>query len=235
MFLRFKTILAGCALLSAQLAFAQSTAPNPLHPALERADRKARIEKMYPTQFAFEMTYRDNDVHAHAFFDPGKDSGARLDVLRPTPSEWSNDFKEMLREFDANPYEEFWCTDFLELVGPDVHPVMQDGNHITFAFTPHPGPDDDSDDRKFLSEMIAHLTVDQTSGAIQKFEMRNRRPFKPMFIAKIKSFQMQAQCKIAPDGRYYVSDLTTDLSAKIALKKVEEHEQRRIYNLTSPR
>mgnify|MGYP000518896110 FL=1 len=156
-------------------------------------------------------------------------------MIQPARANWDDDFREMLTEFDAAPYDEFWCTDFLALLGPDAKPVEQNGNAVVFAFSPQPGPDDDADDRKFLSEMIAHLTIDQSTGAVQKFEMRNRRPFKPIFIAKIKSFRMEAQCKTTPDGRAYVADLSTDLSAKIALKKVEEHEERSIFNLTQTR
>ncbi|WP_371395883.1 hypothetical protein [Fretibacter rubidus] len=226
------SVLTGCALLTLQSALAQ---PSGQHPILDLAHQKARIEQSYTARYSFEMTYQDNDFQAQAHVNPTRPQGSRLEVMHPAKSEWSNDFKDMLRQLDDDPYEEFWCTDFLALVGPDAHPVMQDGNAVIFAFTPQAGPDDDADDRKFLAEMIAHITIDNTTGAIHKFEMRNRRPFKPIFIAKIKSFQMQVQCQAAPDGRFYVADLRTNLSAKIALKKVEEHEQRTIFNLTLPR
>lgn len=205
------------------------------HPTLQLAQQKAMTEQFFAAQYAFEMTYRDEDVQARAFVNPSRPEGQRLDVIQPARSEWDDDIRDMLTEFDAAPYDEFWCTDFLALLGSDPHPVDQDGNSIVFAFSPQPGPKDDADDRKFLAEMIAHLTIDQRTGAIQKFEMRNRRPFKPIFIAKIKSFRMEAQCQAAPDGRLYVADLSTDLTAKIALKKVKEREERSIFNLTQGR
>lgn len=228
-------LILGTALLSGNPVFAQSASQQKMHPVLELAKRKARTEQTYSTQYAFEMTYSDEDLEAHAFVNPTWPEGMRLDVVKPGSSDWDNDFRQMLTEIDAAPYEEFWCTDFLKLVGTDVKLVVEDSNTVTFAFTPQPGPDDDADDRKFLAEMIAHLTIGLSDGAIKKFEMRNRRPFRPIFIAKIKSFRMEAKCEMAPDGRFYVADLSTDLSAKIALKKTEEHERRSIFNLTRPR
>ncbi|WP_418152507.1 hypothetical protein AB8615_00685 [Litorimonas sp. RW-G-Af-16] len=156
-------------------------------------------------------------------------------MFEPAQSDWDNDFRDRLTEFDAAPYDEFWCADFLAMVGRDAQAVAQHGTALVFAFSPQPGPNDDADDRKFLAEMIAHLTIDQSTGAIQKFEMRNRRPFKPILIAKVKSFHMEAHCQVAPNGRPYVANLSTELSAKIALKKVEDHEERRIFNLTEAR
>lgn len=226
------SLLMVCALMPIQAAFAQLMSH---HVALDLAHQKARIEQSYTAQYAFEMTYRGNDFQARAFVNPALPQGSRLDVMYPTRSGWSDDFEGMLKQFDAAPYEEFWCTDFLALVGADVHSVTEVENMTVFAFTPQSGLGDDATDRKLLAEMISHLTIDRTSGAILKFEMRNRRPFKPVFIAKIKSFRIEAECQAAPDGRYYVADLRTDLSAKIALKKVEEHEQRKIFNLTLAR
>ena len=238
--IRLQTALISALYLAAPSVFAQSSPNLPFgqpqtHPVMQLAQQKAMTERSYPTQFAFEMTYRDENVQARALVNPAQPPGQRLDVIQPARANWDDDFREMLTEFDAAPYDEFWCTDFLALLGPDAKPVEQNGNAVVFAFSPQPGPDDDADDRKFLSEMIAHLTIDQSTGAVQKFEMRNRRPFKPIFIAKIKSFRMEAQCKTTPDGRAYVADLSTDLSAKIALKKVEEHEERSIFNLTQTR
>lgn len=184
--------------------------------------------------YAFEMKYEDSDVRAHAFVNPERAKGERIDVIVPEPHDWNSDFKEMLAEFDTAPMKGFWCSDFLTLIGPDVRPVIEKKGVTVFAFTPQPRPDDDADDRKFLSHMIAHLTINQVTSQIQKFEMRNRRPFKPIFIAKIKSFHMEAICEVSPDGRPYVADLRTNLKGKIALKKIEEHEKRQVFNLAPP-
>ena len=232
MSMTLKTMLIGAVLLIAQTALAQSVIQQYTHPAMVRAQQKAFVEHAYLTDYAFEIRYQDEEISAHAYVNPMRPKGKRIDVFQPARSEWNDDFRNKLSDFDTNPYEEFWCADFLALVGPDIHPVAQDGNSVIFAFSPQANPNDGADDRKFLSGMIAHLTINQTTGAIEKFEMRNRRPFKPIFIAKIKSFRMEAHCQPAPDGRDYVSSITTDLSAKIALKKVVEHEERQVFNLT---
>jgi len=234
------TLMSALLLFSAPAVIAQTSTTSSFgqpqaHPVMQLAQQKAISEQPLSSRYAFEMTYRDEDVEARAFVNPARPLGQRLSVVHPAQSDWNDEFRDMLTEFDAAPYDEFWCTDFLALLGSDTHPVAQSGNSITFAFSPQPGPDDDKEDRKFLAEMIAHLTIDQKTGAVQKFEMRNRRPFKPIFIAKIKSFRMEALCQSAPDGRSYVANLSTSLSAKIALKKVEEHEERSIFNLTHAR
>lgn len=216
------------------LALTAVSAPCLAAPAQHTALDKAFQSSQVGPQYAFHMTYKDNEVDVEAYVNPSRKIGERVDVIRPTRDNWNDNFKSMVKAFDAKPLDEFWCADFLTLVGTDAHPVLEVGNATVFAFTPQAAPHDDASDHMFLSEMIAHLTIDRETGFIQKFEMRNRKPFKPMFIAKIKSFRMEALCQASPDGRPYIAQLTTDLSGKIALKKIEEHEYRVISNLSFP-
>lgn len=228
------SILATAVLMTSPVSSLAQSAPSQTiqtqHPLLGRVLQSPQ----HGPEYAFHMNYKDNNVSAQAFVDPSKPQGQRLNVTTPPRSEWSNDFREMLFEFDASPLDEFWCTDFLKLIGPDIRPVLETDNKVVFGFSPQPGPDDDADDRKFLSKMIAHLTIDRQHGMITKFEMRNRKPFKPIFIAKIKSFRMEAQCQASPDGRPYIAKLETSIIGKIALKKINEHETRIISNLVLP-
>lgn len=181
--------------------------------------------------YAFDIDYRDNDIQASAAVDPTRPLGQRLSVYSPHPSKWNSELREAIDTVDQNPLEDFWCSDFLNRVGRDVRAVQETDQHVVFAFSPQPGPDDDAEDRRFLAEMIAHLTIDKRTGRIQTFQVRNRRPFKPMMIAKVESYTLDAHCQVSPDGRPYVANLETHLIGKVALRRVHETEVRHISNL----
>ncbi len=200
------------------------------HPALDKARETSQSGPVYN----FEMTYKDEDIDTHVRVSPTAPIGQRVEVLRPVWSEWSKEFKSTVAEFDADPLDEFWCSDFLTIVGPDASPVREVGTSTLFAFSPQPRPEDDKDDRKFLKEMVAFITVDRETGFVQNFEMRNRKPFKPFFAAKIQSFRMKVNCEASPDGRTYIARMNTDISGRIAFKKFEEQEHRTLFNVSSP-
>lgn len=182
----------------------------------------------------FDLRWSTDDIEAIASVDPTQPIGKRVIVWSPPASTWGKDIKSAVENLEAAPMEEFWCSDFLALVGPDAKLVSETDNEAVYAFSPQPTPEDDKIDRRFLSEMLAQLTIDKRSAQIQKFEMHNRRAFRPVFIAKVESFLLEAKCQPGPDGRHYIAHFETNLVAKIALKKVRERERREISGLRSP-
>lgn len=206
--------------------------PIPAHAQHSLLD-KAKDARQSGPVYAFDMAYSDNKINAVARVNPSKPIGERVEVLNLEADDLDKDIRAMISAFDAAPLDEFWCADFLSLVGADAQVLSETNNATVLAFSPEPGPDDDADDRKFLAAMTAQITIDPRTAFVSAFEMRNRKPFKPAFIAKIKSFEMNVTRAPSPDGRTYLADYQVDVSGSVALRRFKEFERRVISNLVA--
>lgn len=200
------------------------------HSLLERAIARGQSNTIYK----FTVKWRTENMQASFSVNPSEPEGRRVTLHSPPSSDRSSDVTKEMREFESAPMEEFWCSDFLSLVGPDVELISENDRDEVLAFTPRPSPDDDQGDRRFLSQMTARLTLEKATANVRGFEMWNRRTFKPVLIAKVTTFRLSARCAQSPDKRAFVAELESKIEGSIAFKRFKEHELRYITNLELP-
>ena len=193
--------------------------------------QKARELPQEISVYSFDVAFTDNDIQMRGFVDPSRGEGKRVTVYEPATAGWNNKLRETIEAFDSNPLEDFWCRDFLRYVSGDAREVRETDRDVVIAFSPQPSGAVDAEKRRFFAQMIAQLTIDKGNGQVRLFELQNRKPFKPIMIAKIESYQLTARCEASPDGRTFAATIETSLIGKVALRKIHESEVRTISNL----
>ena len=179
-------------------AFAQSTT-TPLIRALD-------AQQSGPS-YSYTVLYEAEDIDAVAHVHPTNNIGERVIVSRPGREQWSKDFKSQIAELEAEPEGILWCSSFAtNIPRHDAQLVSETELTVTYQFEPVPDPGE-ADDAKLMKHLVGEVIIDKMRPAILHFKMHAPKSFKPMFLAKIKVFEMNASCERSPDGRTYLSEL----------------------------
>jgi len=213
------------ALLTAGIAW-----PASAEPVLEKMRSLTKDGPVY----AYEMTYEEADIVAQGKVDPSQPKGERIQVLSPAESEWTEDFREGLKEFDAEADGDIWCTDFAEMVPDKVSTLEENEATVTYAFTPEPEADADGMEKKMMKKLNGTVTLDKADGSVLAFNMRLPKPYKPAIVAKINSFEMDATCARAPDGRTFVERFDFSIAGSAMMQSFDESVSRQITKILHP-
>ncbi|MEM7329304.1 MAG: hypothetical protein AAF437_11230 [Pseudomonadota bacterium] len=184
--------------------------------------------------YAYEMTYSDADVIANGRIDPSQPEGQRIEILSPSESEWSKDFRQGVEEMESETDGDIWCSDFAEMVPADAQATAENSASVTYAFTPLPTSEADKTEQKMMKKLSGTVTLAKTDGAVLAFNMVLPKPYKPAMVAKINRFEMVAACDRAPDGRTYIQDFNFDIAGSAMMQSFEETVSRRITRLLDP-
>jgi len=177
----------------------------------------------YPYQLYFE----DSEMSVHANVDPFAPAGERVTIVSPISGEKPDDFDAGVAELDANPTEDFWCSGLADMVPTDARLVADTADTMEFSFVPLADPDDE-DDAALMEHLTGQVTIDKRLSAIRSFRLTAPKPFKPTMVAKIKSFELTADCEATPDGRTYAALFKVSVVASAFFKTFEDTESRRI-------
>ena len=202
--------------------------------AAETVLDKMRAQTKDGPVYAYEMTYSEADIVAVGKVDPSQPEGERIQVLSPAESEWTDDFREGLKEFDAEADGDIWCADFAELVPDKVSSLEESDTTVTYAFTPQPEADADGMERKMMKKLTGKVTLDKTDGSVLAFNMKLPKPYKPAIVAKINAFEMDATCARAPDGRTFVERFDFNIDGSAMMQNFSESVSRQITKILDP-
>ena len=184
--------------------------------------------------YAYEMSYEEGDLVAAGKVDPSQPEGQRISIYTPAQDDWPEDFAKGLAEMEAETDGDIWCSDFAETVPADATITNETATSATYAFTPLPEADADNTEKKLMKKIDAEITLDKTDGAVLGVKMRLPKPYKPVFVAKIEVFDMQASCARAPDGRTYLQDFAMAVSGSAMMQSFDERVTRKITALLDP-
>lgn len=184
--------------------------------------------------YAYEMTYSDSEFTAKGKIDPSQPEGQRIQVTDPDPAEWSDDFRDGLKELDAETDGDIWCTDFAEMVPENAALADENDESAVYTFTPRPEADADKNEHKLMKQLDASVTLDKSDGSVLAINMRLPKPFKPAMVAKINAFEMTATCARAPDGRTFVESFSFAIEGSALMQSFSETVSREITKLLDP-
>jgi hypothetical protein len=180
--------------------------------------------------YIFDIIIQNADTDAMMRVDPSQPEGARLTVISPAKKDWSDDFRKLVNEMQADTDGDIWCHGFGENIPGDAALVSETDTTATYAFKPHPGaePDELDDIYKYLTGKVV---VAKDDPAILSVEMVSEKPFRPLPIARIKTFKLKFDCARAPDGRTHVARVNVDISGSAMMQAFSEAERQTITNL----
>ena len=182
--------------------------------------------------YAYDVEYKIGDYVATARVDPSQPEGQRVNVLSPPESKWDDELRQAVAEMEADSDGDIWCDDVAENVPLDAQFVSETATTATYTFTPIPDTDA-PEDVKFFKHLQGEITIDTINPGIIELKMWAPKPFRPVMIAKIKSFNLLVSCAPTPDGRRYVERIETHVTGSAALQKFQEHEIVAISNLSA--
>lgn len=184
--------------------------------------------------YAYEMEYSDGEVHASGKIDPSQPEGKRITVYSPRESEWDDDLREAIKSIDADVDGDIFCDDFVRQIPDTAERVNETDDAAYYTFTPSPEADADDMERKLMKKVEASATLSKADGQVLAFRMSLPKPFKPAFVAKIKTFRLDATCARAPDGRTYLEAMQLDISGSAMMQDFNQSITRRITKLLDP-
>ena len=153
--------------------------------------------------YMFDIIIQNTDTDAMVRVDPSRPQGERLSVISPAREDWTDDFRKLVKEMDADTDGDIWCHGFGENIPASAALVSETATKATYTFKPQPG----------------------------SVEMVSEKAFRPLPIAKIKDFKLKFDCSRAPDGRTHVSRVNIDISGSAMMQGFSETERQTITNL----
>ena len=184
--------------------------------------------------YAYEMEYFDGEMRATGKIDPSQQEGQRITVYTPDETEQDEDFRKAIDAIDARVDGDIFCDDFAAQIPESARRIEENGDSVRFAFTPQPEADADKMQRKVMKKVEASALVAREDGQILDFRMSLPKPYKPAMVAKINTFQLDASCVRAPDGRTYLQDMQMNVSGSAMMQDFEQVMTRRITKLLDP-
>lgn len=196
----------------------QAKGPNHLQAALNAATSG-------PT-YSYTLDYRSDEFRGKARVHPSRAKGKRVVMIVPSLSKLDADQLKGVKEVDQDASKAFWCHSFAKRIpARTAKLVNQTGATATYTFKPvHEA--DDADDAKMMKHLVGTVTVSKSRPAILSFALDAPKSFKPVFVARIKSFALRAGCSRSPDGRTYVSRFDLNVSGSAMMRSFEERQSR---------
>lgn len=202
----------------------------PFHAAAGTPLEDALAAKADGPLYMFDVIIQNSDTDAMLRVDPSRPEGERLTVISPPEKDWTDDFRKLVDKMDADTDGDIWCQGFGENIPADAALVAETPTTATYTFRPQKGakPDDLDDVYKYLTGKVI---VAKDDPAILSVEMVSERPFRPLPVAKIRTFKLNFDCSRAPDGRTHIARINVDINGSAMMKDFSESERQTITNL----
>lgn len=180
--------------------------------------------------YSYNLNIDDGETKIVANVDPSAPMGERLTVTSPAQDDWSKELRKYAESLRKNTKGNIWCQQFTELVPTDAALISETDTTARYTFQPSPTNEKDG-----LGKIAKHLqgfvTLDKATGNIQELEMTAPKPFKPVVVAKINTFQMKTTCALAPNGHMHIKRIDTVVKGKAMTKAFDQSETQTITNL----
>lgn len=181
--------------------------------------------------YSFDMTIETSELTARGHIDPSQPEGQRLTIYAPDEKDWDDDFRKAAKHMDEEATGDIWCSEFAETIPPDAELVSETEHDATYKFNPLT-PEDETDMKKIFRHLTGTVTIAKTNPDILSLSLTAPKPFKPMPVAKLKTFKLALSCERGPDGRTYASTFDMHVTGSAMFQSFEERDYRTITNLT---
>lgn len=186
-------------------ALAQSKGP----PALVAKALSLRTE---PTQYAYDFSITETGtrkMQIEGRIDPSKPAGQRVEITKVEGEDV--DIEELDERMEDGEDGDIWCDSMLAHVeGPFTEQAGNRGLR-KYAFTPKGSPDAEKQERDLFKRLDATAHINEANGQLDSFNAVLTKSWKPNIMAKINTFEMSGTCALAPNGRAYTKEVSTNI------------------------
>jgi hypothetical protein len=142
------------------------------------------------------------------------------------------DAGKILKGLQENEDDDIWCDGRADEIKGGVKLASETDTQAVYTY--QPTDPDDQNTRKVMENSKAEITVEKASGQIKKAVITLQKPVKPLPVAKVVSFRMEAECEASSIGRPYLRRMSMDMELSIMFQKELDQNIQIIDNLTFP-
>lgn len=176
--------------------------------------------------YSYSLDYRSDDFRGQARIHPWKPKGKRVVMITPPAGSLTAEQRKGVQEVDRDASKAFWCHSFAKRIPAGTATLTnQTATTATYSFKPLPEAGD-ADDAKMMKHLVGTVTVSKSRPAILAFALDAPKSFKPVFVARIKTFALRAKCARTPDGRTFVSRFDLKVTGSAMMRSFTERQTR---------
>lgn len=175
-------------------AFAKNW-PEPLNEALSNASEKDK--------YSYRMTIESENYFIEALVDPSKPPGQQLEIRFPPPGSESGDVVAVLKEMRGESPRSIWCSSVSDAIPEKVRLEDETDESLIYWFKPIIDPEARKREKQVFKKLEGRVVIDKMSGTVRSYRMKNPKNIKPAIVAVIRTFLIESECELAPNGRSY--------------------------------
>ncbi|MEM6627786.1 MAG: hypothetical protein AAF719_13910 [Pseudomonadota bacterium] len=217
-------LLLGLLLVSLNAAADPSEWPDLLKEAVSNTDD----DPNYAYDMVLEFSGEDAAAPIRVAIDPKAEPGAQVSILSAPDEDTGQDVKE---DISSDVDGIGWCDTLGEMIADSVNLAKDTAQIAVFEFKPKPNEDAEERERKMFKHLQAELTIDKATRRAKGFRYYLPEPYKPAIIAKINEFEVTGACDDAPNGRPYISSVSTKIRGNAMGQAFSESIVQRFENL----
>ena len=169
--------------------------PEPLNEALSGASEKDK--------YAYRITIESENYFIEALVDPSKPPDQRLEIRFPPPGSESGEVVAVLQEMRRESPRSIWCSSVSDAIPEKVILEDETDESLIYWFKPIIDPDARKREKQVFKKLEGRVVIDKKSGTVRSYRMKNPKNIKPAIVAVIRTFLLESECELAPNGRSY--------------------------------
>lgn len=196
----------------ASAPFAMADLPEPLKSAIERPTDTPSF--VFDIERTAVQTSDDEDPETSTGYARVDLQADELKQITPLhlllPNSPGSSF-QALAGIERAIEDGIWCSRYGDNLpkADEIEIVAENADTVTYEFTPEADGDAEGPDKKIAKNTKVRLTVSRNDPAILSYESTLTKTVTLYVVAKIRKADGRAVCKRAPDGRTYISELSS--------------------------
>ena len=169
--------------------------PEPLDEALSGASEKDK--------YSYRITIESENYFIEALVDPSKPPDQRLEIRFPPPGSESGEVVAVLQEMRRESPRSIWCSSVSDAIPEKVILEDETDESLIYWFKPIIDPEARKREKQVFKKLEGRVVIDKKSGTVRSYRMKNPKNIKPAIVAVIRTFLLESECELAPNGRSY--------------------------------
>lgn len=171
--------------------------------ALKTALEEPKNGATYSYKLRVEWPGETFDHVFEAFIDPSRPPEERIEILSRSPRTESSDLTDLLDAIKEGAPEDIWCSSVADTIPKDVVLAEETADTLVFNFRPIAGQDMPKEDRKLFKKLKGQIVIDKKTMTVRSYRLTNRKHIRIMFVARLRTWLLEMECALAPNGRSY--------------------------------
>ncbi len=198
--------------------------PDPLSGALDEGREVAK--------YSYRLTIESENYFIEALINPSLPPDQQIEIRFPPPGSESGEVVEILRQMKSEWPISIWCSTVSEIIPEEVILEDETAENLVYRFKPIIDPDARKRERQVFRKLIGRVIVDKASGTVRSYKLKNPKRIKPAIVATIRTFLIESECELAPNGRSYRSKHVFTIDGSALGNRFGETVTRSISNLS---